>query len=287
MCDVSVIGLGAMGSAIAKAELQAGYSVTVWNRSPEKVERLAALGANGAKTLEKAITSSPRIIICIDGYEATQSMLCQAETAPLLKDSTIIQMSTGTSKQARDAEQWVHELGAYYLDCSIMVYPETVGSDKAQLLVSGDDAIYQDCKPYIEAVAGDIRYLGSKIGAAAALDLAVVSRLVAMTVGIAHGVHACESEGVSLEQYADMFADGERARSLAMTVHRNDFENNIAASVNVSIGVISSIKKQAEDLGINSEFPDFLLNLYERAVAAGYRHQDNASLVKLFRANPK
>ncbi len=38
MSDVTVIGLGAMGSAIANAFLNAGHDVTVWNRGPEKTE---------------------------------------------------------------------------------------------------------------------------------------------------------------------------------------------------------------------------------------------------------
>jgi 3-hydroxyisobutyrate dehydrogenase-like beta-hydroxyacid dehydrogenase len=46
MSDVTVIGLGAMGSAIAKAELQAGHTVTVWNRSPSKINLLVELGAS-------------------------------------------------------------------------------------------------------------------------------------------------------------------------------------------------------------------------------------------------
>ena len=51
MSDVTVIGLGAMGSAIAMTELQAGHTVTVWNRSADKIDPLVEIGASVRATL--------------------------------------------------------------------------------------------------------------------------------------------------------------------------------------------------------------------------------------------
>ena len=45
MTDISMIGLGAMGSALARAQIEAGHSVTVWNRSPQRMASLVAFGA--------------------------------------------------------------------------------------------------------------------------------------------------------------------------------------------------------------------------------------------------
>ena len=53
MSDVTVLGLGAMGSAIAKAELQAGHEVNVWIRSPNKINPLVKLGASASKTFSE------------------------------------------------------------------------------------------------------------------------------------------------------------------------------------------------------------------------------------------
>jgi 3-hydroxyisobutyrate dehydrogenase-like beta-hydroxyacid dehydrogenase len=49
MSDMTVIGMGAMGAAFARTLLAAGRSVTVWNRTPEKMQPLVALGADGAE----------------------------------------------------------------------------------------------------------------------------------------------------------------------------------------------------------------------------------------------
>lgn len=82
-----------------------------------------------------------------------------------------------------------------------------------------------------------------------------------------------------------MFPEGDRAHSLAMKIHNQEFEKNISATVDVSISVISSIKRQADDLGINNELPKFILGLYKRAEASGLGKLDNASLIKVLQAN--
>ena len=63
--DITVVGLGAMGSALARAQLRAGHKVTVWNRDPHKAEPLAAEGAIAAASCAEAIAASPVVIVCL------------------------------------------------------------------------------------------------------------------------------------------------------------------------------------------------------------------------------
>jgi 3-hydroxyisobutyrate dehydrogenase-like beta-hydroxyacid dehydrogenase len=283
MSEVTLIGLGAMGSAIAQTLIDNQYDLTLWNRSSEKVKTMVELGASSTESLKQAIESSPVILICIHGYEATRSLLDDPEIIAALPGRTIIQMSTGTPSEARAAEAWINERGGNYLDCSIMVYPQDIGNTAGQLLVSGPQEIYEKYSRYIKCLGGDIRYVGSTIGAAATLDLAVVTRLALITVGVVYGAHICESEGVPLQQFADMYAEGDRPHTLAMTIDKGEFDQNISATVGTSIEVVSAIQSLAIDLGINTELPDFILDLYQRAAQAGYLKQDNGSLINVFR----
>jgi 3-hydroxyisobutyrate dehydrogenase-like beta-hydroxyacid dehydrogenase len=283
MSKLTLVGLGAMGSAIAQTLIENRYDLTVWNRSAEKTQGIVNLGAHSAKTLKGAIEASQVCVFCIHGYTATRSLLDDPDIIPLLAGRTIVQMSTGTPAEARAAQAWVTEQGGHYLDCSIMVYPQSIGKSEGQLLVSGPQETFDECAPFIKTLGGDIRYLGSAIGAAAALDLAVVTRLVVNTVGIVYGVHLCESEGIALRHFADMYPAGDRGHTLAMTIDKSEYDENISATVGTSLEVVSAIQSLAVDLGINTELPDFVLGFYQRTVAAGYAAQDNASLIKVFR----
>ena len=285
MSEVTLIGLGAMGVAIARTLIDRGCDLTVWNRSVDKAEELRDAGAAVAESLASAIESSPRIMVCIHGYSNTRALLDDPDIIPLLSGRTLVQMSTGAPAEAREAEGWIHGHGGHYLDCSIMVYSPSIGTGTGQILVAGPREVYDDCAGYIDHLGGDIRYLGATIGAAAALDMAIVSRLVTRTVAIVYGVHICESEGVSLEEYASMFPEGDRAHHLARIIDGGDFDRNIQSTVGTSLEAAAAIKSMACDLGINTELPDFILGLYQRAVAAGYRDKDSASLVEVLRGN--
>jgi 3-hydroxyisobutyrate dehydrogenase-like beta-hydroxyacid dehydrogenase len=104
MSNVSVIGLGAMGSAIAKAELQAEHTVTVWNRSPSKINPLIDLGASGSATFSDAIKASNHVIICVDCYATSDQLLNDDTVTHHLDGKTFIQFSTGTPSEARSSE---------------------------------------------------------------------------------------------------------------------------------------------------------------------------------------
>ncbi len=285
MSEITLIGLGAMGGAIARALIDRGCDLTVWNRSADKAVALAEAGATVAESLPRAIEASPRIMVCIHGYSNTRALLDDPDIVPLLSGRTLVQTSTGAPAEAREAETWIQSHGGHYLDCSIMVYPPSIGTDEGQVLVSGPREVYDDCAGYIGHLGGDIRYLGATIGAAAALDMALVSRLVARTVAIVYGIHICESEGVPLSEYAGMFAQGDRAHHLARIIESGNLDKDIQSTVGTSLEAAGATRTLAGDLGINTEFPDFILGLYQRAAAAGYLDKDSASVIEVFRGN--
>jgi 3-hydroxyisobutyrate dehydrogenase-like beta-hydroxyacid dehydrogenase len=170
----------------------------------------------------------------------------------------------------------------------IMVYPVSIGKDEAQFLISGPEVLYQNCEKYFHFLGGDIRYLGSAIGAAAAMSLAILARFIANLLGLVHGANICELEGVSLSEFAKMFPPGDRAQTVAAAIESNDYRVDGGASIEIAKVSAASLQSQAHDIGINSELPDFALNLFQRVIDAGYQGQDSASLIKVLRQeNPK
>src|SRR5690242_1180560 len=114
MSEVSVIGLGEMGTALARVLLQKGHHVTIWNRTSAKAEPLVQEGAILASNAASAISVSPVVIICVANYETAYSILETKEATPALAGRVLVQLSTGTPRQARDSEIWAKERGAAY-----------------------------------------------------------------------------------------------------------------------------------------------------------------------------
>jgi 3-hydroxyisobutyrate dehydrogenase-like beta-hydroxyacid dehydrogenase len=283
MSDVTVIGLGAMGSALARAELQAGHAVTVWNRSPDKINPLVDIGASGSATFSEAIQASDYILICVDCYATSDQLLNDENVIPYLDGKTFIQFSTGTPTEARSSEAWLSKHGASYLDGSILCYPSKLGDLESVILVGGNQSGFEGAQKFLNPLGGDLRFLGENIAAAAAVDLGALSVSVALYMGVAHGAQICKAEGVEVNHLASVWSHGPR-REMAEIIHANSYELGSlydGASLSVWNDVVKRILSHANETESNSELPTFLSQIYQRGVDAGFGAEDRASLVKV------
>lgn len=283
MSDVSVVGLGAMGSALARAFVAAGHQLTVWNRSEARARPVVALGAKRTTKLVDAVRASPIVVVCIDNYAATRDILDAGDVFENLTGRTVIQLSTGTPREARESEAWLKAAGVEYIDGAILGGPADIGTANAAILFGGPRLIYERCEPFLQCLGSNLRYLGDNIGAPAALDLAWLCQRLGLFLGLAHGALLCGSEKVGIDIYASMFPTGDRARAFAEVIHANAYDNP-SASLAVWCAAFQRIQSHARDAGISSEVPDFAVDMFKRAVAAGYGAENVAAVVKVLGA---
>jgi 3-hydroxyisobutyrate dehydrogenase-like beta-hydroxyacid dehydrogenase len=282
MSEISVIGLGLMGSALAKTLLSAGHTVTVWNRSLEKAELLVGDGAEIGVTVTDAVKASPVILVCIDNYTTTRKVFASNEVLSVLADGVVVQMSSGTPLEAVADEGWFVEKGAGYLDAAILGSPKIIGTQAGQILIAGNENLWKQCKTILGCLAGNFQYTGTKIDSAKLLDLAWLSQRLGYFMGVFQGLLLCEAAGVGLDVFSATVAVDARASMIANTIHTNTFTDPIN-TVNVWKEALRHIQTHAQELGTNSEVLDFIAEKFQRAQVAGYEEEDLAALIKIFR----
>ncbi|MEL7013570.1 MAG: NAD(P)-binding domain-containing protein, partial [Pseudomonadota bacterium] len=173
MTDVSVIGLGLMGAALAHTLHSAGQKLTVWNRSGAKMKAFEDLGVACASDFQSAVEASDIVLICIDSYATMHDLLDGLDRLDLFKGKTVVHLSSGTPKEADSAARRFHYAGASYLDGAILAGPDDIGTASATLLLSGDTSAMERAQEGLNHLSdGGVRYLGPTVGAASALDLA-------------------------------------------------------------------------------------------------------------------
>lgn len=280
---VSVIGLGAMGSVLAAHLLRNGFAVTVWNRTPEKAQALIREGAVYTREISAAVAASPVIIVCVKDYAATGAAL--ADIA--LSGKTLVQLSTGTPQDARDAEAWARSKGANYLDGAILATPSQMGRPDTPIFLSGSQEAYQQSEPALKALAGTLLYMGEAAGAAAAWDLSLLSSMLGMMTGFFHGARLMESEGLRVDALGATIAQiapvlGEMVRSTSEDIQREDY-GQPESSLEICAQTFELLIRQAQEAGITAEIPTFELQLFNKGRAAGYGNDKLASLIKTLR----
>lgn len=285
MGDVTVIGLGLMGSALANAFQSSGHDLVVWNRSPAKMQPFVSNGAIGATDVVSAIGASPVTVICIDNYETTQKMLSVDNVIETMCGRVIVQFSSGTPQDAQKTSDKIREWNAHYLDGAILAGPTNIGTDEAVILLAGDALAHQKAFSLLECLGqGTVRYLGTNVRAASTLDLAWLTTRYTNFLAAIHGANICLSEDIGVDEFITLVGDNPTLQFYAQEIHNNRFDE-YTASLQVWGEALEHIQQQGIDANINTEIPDFIARLFSRAISAGYGQTNVMSLLKVLQEN--
>ncbi|MFD8937231.1 NAD(P)-dependent oxidoreductase [Streptomyces sp. NPDC059578] len=193
--SVTVLGLGAMGRALATAFVRAGHPTTVWNRSPGRAAELVALGATEAGSAEEAVRASELVVMCLVDHQAVTAV--NEQIADALAGRVLVNLTSVTPEQARQTAAWAVERGIDYLAGAIMVPVDLVGTPHALLFHAGPRALFDRHADALGALGGKIEYVGEDAGRAAAYDLALLDYFYASISGMVHAFALAEAEGVA------------------------------------------------------------------------------------------
>jgi 3-hydroxyisobutyrate dehydrogenase-like beta-hydroxyacid dehydrogenase len=276
-----------MGNALAKALLTSRKSVTIWNRSQGKAGALERIGALKADTPAAAVASSSTLVVCLSDYAATSIVLDEAHSTGFLEGKTLVQLTSGTPKQARHLEKWVESRGGSYLDGAISAWPDQIGGPEASIVIAGRESVLTPIAPILQLLAPNLSHVGTDIGRAKILFNAALSYFAAHWIGFSHGAAMYAAEGMDVAEFGEaiaalspMFADDVRHMGRAIEANRFADPQSTIRSVGVDISRLVQI---AHDLNISSAFPDFAADLFRNAAEAGYGAEEHCAIFKVIR----
>lgn len=288
MTNVSVIGLGAMGSALAEAFLAKGLSVTVWNRSPGKATALVAKGAVEARTIQQAVEASKLVVACLLVYDTVYQAFEPAKNA--LADRTLVNLTNGTPAQARAMAEWTAKQGADYLDGGIMAVPPMIGQPEALILYSGSQQAFTAHEKALAAL-GTAQYLGSDAGLAPLHDIALLTAMYGLFSGVTHAFALTGSERVPAETFLPMLTGWLGAvmtwlPDMARRIDSGDYRSDVVSNLEMQAAAFDNFITASEEQGVSPELIAPMFQLMKKAVAAGYGDADQASLVEMIKSEP-
>lgn len=278
---VAVLGLGFMGSAIAKAFLAASHPTVVWNRTAAKSRPLLDLGARGTSSAAEAVASAPLVVVSLLDDDAVGEAL--AEAGPALRERVLVNLTSSTPAQSRARADWVTRHGAEYVDGAVMAVPQGIGTPEALLLYSGSDSGFRSAEPALRVLTDQGRYLGADYGRAAAFDAALVSVFWLSYIGVSLGISLAEAEGVKgseLVPFAPALIGlvpelmAKTAEQVAAGHYPAD-DTSIASAYAASATLREVIARHGIDTGVLDATND----LFRRALDAGYGSDGLARLV--------
>jgi 3-hydroxyisobutyrate dehydrogenase-like beta-hydroxyacid dehydrogenase len=283
----TVLGAGRMGSALAATLHQRGIATTVWNRTRAKTEPLARLGIRVAATAADAVRASHLILVCVNDYAAADLILHEPEVTAALAGKTLVQLTTGSTDDARRTDAWAREHGIAYLDGAIMGYPDRIGTPEGNIVCAGPCEIFDRVQPVLGLLWTTI-FAGETISAAAALELAGLTFRLGAMFGFLQAHLLCDEEGVS----APVFLGAakrllplavEVCMDLSERIRHDDYAGTQATLAAWSVGPRQLVDWLAARQ-MNDTFPRAQQQLFDAAIQTGHQDDDLAYLYQVMRA---
>ena len=285
---VSVLGLGVMGTALAGALLATGAPLAVWNRSPAKTEVFRDTAAVVCDSAREAVAAGDIVIVCLTSHAAWDALVADAGLEGLLAGRTLVQLTTGTRAEAREHAARARRWGAGLVDGVILALPSQIGTEEAMFLTAGEADAWARSAATLDALGGNVRYLGTDVGAPAVADAAMLSSALGALIGTIHGAALAEAGGVSLHELHEVLEGTRHINSDEMLRVCEAIATGRTEQTEAALGTWGRIPGQLLELarssGIDPSFPEMLQRLFERAEAAGLGDQDLSAMIQLFRA---
>ncbi|HEY3506896.1 MAG TPA: NAD(P)-binding domain-containing protein [Actinocatenispora sp.] len=278
---VAVLGLGAMGRALARTLLAAGHPTTVWNRTPERADDLVAAGAVRAATVTEAVAAHRLVLTCL----LTDDTVTEVLAGVPLAGRILVNLTSGTPAEARALAAGYAD--AAYLDGGIMAVPAMIGGPHAFVLYSGPAEAYEAARPVLAAL-GEPRYLGTDPGLAALHDVALLSGMYGMLAGVLHALALVRSAALPTSDFAPLlrrFLTGMLAGvdRYAARVDAGEYGGDVGSSLAMQSAGWHHLTDTTAAQGLRPDLLAPIGELMRRRTAAGHGDEDLTGIIELLK----
>ena len=281
---VGVIGLGLMGTAISERLLERGYAVSVWNRSPEKAERLKQLGARWSNN---PLADCRRVIISLYSSDVVAEVI-ERMSAGGRDGLILIDTTTGEPDDAVTLSQRLANRGVKYLDAPISGSSEQTRKGEATVMVGGERGDFEACEDLWPILGGKVFRCGG-CGSAAKMKLVTNLVLGLNRVALAEGLSYAQAIGIQPEAALEVL-QGSAAYSKAMDIKGQKMINGdfqVQARLSQHLKDVRLILDSAADAKLELPLSQTHARLLEQAEAAGFGDLDNSAIINIYRKADK
>ena len=198
MTTLGFVGLGAMGSRMARRLLEAGHPLVGYNRTAAKAERLVAAGMKLATSPRGVAEAADVIFSMVTDTSALRAIAHGGEgvIAGLRPGTAWVEMSTVSPVIARALAARVGEAGATFLDAPVSGSIATLEQGQLSFMVGGDAGDLERVRPYLLAIGPTITHVGA-VGLAVTMKIATNLGLAVQMLAFSEAVLLAEKSGIA------------------------------------------------------------------------------------------
>ncbi|AIO44869.1 MULTISPECIES: NAD(P)-dependent oxidoreductase [Burkholderia cepacia complex] len=266
--SIAVLGLGAMGSAIAVSLIEHGEKVVVWNRSSGKAQRVSELGARVADSVTDACAQADVIVV----VTATPIDVASdfEELGEGLQGKTIVNLATGRPSEVQALDRLVSRVGAKFISGTIQCFPPDIGRESATILFGAEVNVWNEVEPFVRKIAPQSVYVGARPDVPNVLDAGLTGTFVfGAGAAFLEGLRFIVNSGMSIDEIRGLIptyiaGQARFIEGLFESVAASDYQPR-GANLDVYARAVALFQQAQEDAGLP---PRILKALRERILSS-------------------
>lgn len=283
---IGIAGLGRMGAAMALRLIEAGHTVTVWNRTADKTKAAVEAGARLASSPgEVATAADVTITILTDAnaiaavYEGPDGLLAGNVAGKLMID-----MSTVRPHVVQALADRVRAKGAAFVDCPVGGTVGPARQGKLLGMAGGDKADFERAKPVLDQLCRRVDHIGP-VGAGASMKLAINLPLALAYQALGEAYILCRETGIDPALALEIFAESSgganvlknRGPAIAQVL-AGGTSPPAAVPVELMRKDVATMLEEAKSKGADLPLTSVVLAVYDQAIKAGWGDRDATAL---------
>jgi 3-hydroxyisobutyrate dehydrogenase len=274
------VGLGAMGTHMARNLHRAGLLTTVWNRTPQKSQALAAeLGCQAAVSLASLAAEVDAVVICVAADADVLDVV--GKLAPALKaGSLVLDCSTVSAQSAQRAAEMLR--GSEFLDCPVSGGVEGARDATLVIMAGGSPEAFERARPILAALGKTITHFGP-IGSGQAAKATNQIMCAGIIEAVAEAMAFAHAQGLPLTRLVDTLGKG--AGSSWYFVHRapNMIRDSYPPGFKVRLHAkdLEICRDMAARFGVTLPVVERVLDVYAELMARGFGDEDISATYRL------
>lgn len=286
MNSVAFLGLGVMGGGMAARLVDAGWTVSVWNRHRERASALVANGARLAASPREAAASAELVISMVADDDASRTIwLGDGGALPGARPGSIlIESSTVSPAWIATLAQAASDRGCELLDAPVTGSRAQAASGQLLFLVGGTAEAFARAKPVFGPMGRDALHLGP-VGRGATLKLINNFLCGVQCVAMAEAIAMIERSGLDERTALAVLLEGAPGSPLnkAVVPRMTAREYSVNFALSLMRKDVSYALSEARRLGLTLKTADTARDRFDEAIAAGWSDKDFAAVVEPLR----
>ncbi|HXE81461.1 MAG TPA: NAD(P)-dependent oxidoreductase [Vicinamibacterales bacterium] len=284
---ITLLGLGIMGTGMAGRLLDAGYPLTVYNRTRLRADALAAKGARVADTPREAVAGAAVVIGMVADDQASRAIWTGPDgaLASVGRGSVLIESSTLTIGWVRELAAMAADRGCEFLDAPVAGTRPHAASGQLLFMVGGEAATLDRVRDVFTPMARAVVHVGP-VGSGARLKLINNFMAAVQAASFAEALALIEKSGLNREAALGVLTNGAPGSPMVRTMAERMTERAYEPpnfALRLMVKDIRYAIGEAGEYGVPFDTARAALGIFERALAAGHGDIDFAAIVEPLR----